>query len=64
MVVDVVKALVRWSDSGGIWRVVAKNSSAVTLTLLTCDGGEEMQQIHSCDPKVVAWIGNRSSSKD
>lgn len=40
-------ALDRWIASGGHWRVVAEGGAgeAVTVALLTCDGGEEMDRV-------------------
>ncbi|GAA4811343.1 hypothetical protein ACFQ0K_03905 [Nocardioides caeni] len=38
-------ALERWIDSGGHWSVVGERGEQVTVALLTCDGGEEMDRV-------------------
>lgn len=38
-------ALSRWIDSGGHWTVLAERGGTVTVALLTCDGGEEMDRV-------------------
>jgi hypothetical protein len=47
--------LVRWIDAGGEWRVVSRGAS-VTVSLVTCDGGEEMGRVTSADPSFVAFV--------
>lgn len=37
--------LERWIASGGRWTVVAERGDDVTVGLLTCDGGEEMDRV-------------------
>ncbi len=39
-------ALERWIASGGHWAVVGERVGSVTVALLTCDGGEEMDRIN------------------
>lgn len=55
--------LLRWEDSGGTWRVAARRrvgpdggGDEVTLSLLTCDGGEEMDALTSSDPELLAYV--------
>lgn len=57
--VDVIS---RWEQFGGAWRVIARTSDAVTISLCRCDGGEEQQRLTSADPALIAWLGGRSSS--
>ncbi|KRB77002.1 hypothetical protein ASE01_09565 [Nocardioides sp. Root190] len=35
----------RWIASGGHWTVLAESGDRVTVGLLTCDGGEEMDRV-------------------
>jgi hypothetical protein len=64
MNVDRVAELRRWADSGAVWQVVSRRSDDVTVALLRCDGGEEMERFTSSDPDLLAFIGDRSSSED
>lgn len=51
--------LLRWEDSGGGWRVVAVGQGSLTLSLVTCDGGEEMEVITSTEPAVLGHVDGR-----
>lgn len=42
---DARAALARWIASGGHWAVLAERGDTVTVALLTCDGGEEMDRV-------------------
>ena len=64
MNVDRVAELQRWQDSGAVWEVLVRKSDSVTVALLRCDGGEEMDRFTSDDPHLLAFIGNRLSSED
>ena len=64
MSLDRVAELQRWQDSGAIWEVVARRSKSVTVALLRCDGGEEVERFASDDPRVLEFIGDRDSSLD
>lgn len=59
-----VETLRRWEESGAIWRVVASTTSCLTISLLTCDGGEEVDRLVSGDPELAAYVGNRSGSDE
>ncbi len=48
--------LTRWVEAGGTWRLVSRTSSAVTIAMLTCDGGEEMERWSSSDPAFVEQV--------
>ncbi|UGT61155.1 hypothetical protein [Nocardia asteroides] len=61
---DPVAALRRWTDSGGTWRVVAGGAGAITVALLPCTGGEEVDRLVSDDPALRAYIGGRAGSAD
>ena len=58
-----VQILRRWQESGAIWRVVARSTAWLEISLLTCDGSEEMQRLRSADPDLIAFVGVRSSSE-
>ncbi|MCZ8381309.1 hypothetical protein O6P37_20780 [Mycobacterium sp. CPCC 205372] len=61
---DRVAELQRWQESGAVWRVDSRAPDAVTIALLRCDGGEEVERFRSDDPKLLAFIGNRRSSDE
>ena len=48
-----VERLSRWLAAGGGWRVIVRTPSGLTVALLTCDGGEEMDRIVSSDSSFV-----------
>ncbi|WP_099039233.1 hypothetical protein [Mycobacterium neglectum] len=64
MDVDRVAELTRWQDSGAVWEVVARRGDTLTVALLRCDGGEEMDRFTSDDSRLRAFIGERQSSED
>lgn len=55
-----LQQLHRWEDAGGTWRVAARRTvgsgEEVTLSLLTCDGGEEMDVLSSSSPELLAYL--------
>jgi hypothetical protein len=53
---DYVAELVRWEDAGAIWQVVARSTRGVTIALLRCDGGEEVDRFTSDDPALLAFV--------
>jgi hypothetical protein len=64
MDVDRVAELTRWQDSGAVWEVVARRGDTLTVALLRCDGGEEMDRFTSDDSRLREFIGERQSSED
>ncbi len=64
MDVDRIAELQRWQDSGAVWEVVSRHSGTVTVALLRCDGGEEMDRFTSDDPRLLEFIGDRQRSDD
>ncbi len=54
-----VEILRRWEQSGTIWRFLSRASSRVTLSLLSCDGGEGVDRLASDDPDLYAYVGAR-----
>jgi hypothetical protein len=54
----------RWYAAGAAWRVVERGPSGVTVALLRCDGGEEVDRVRSADPDWVAYLEHRDSSAD
>jgi hypothetical protein len=64
MDVDRVAELQRWEDSGAVWSVVSKRDGRMTVALLRCDGGEEVDRFTSDDPRVFDYIGERFTSTD
>ena len=64
MNVDRAAELQRWQDSGAVWEVISRRGRGVTVTLLRCDGGEEVDRFTSDDPRLLAFIGDRQSSTE
>ena len=53
---DYVAELTRWTDSGATWAVVARTRNGLTIALLRCDGGEEVDRFTSDDPRLAAYV--------
>lgn len=64
MSVDRVADLQRWQDSGAHWRVLTRTADSLTISLLRCDGGEEVDRFTSSDPRLFEFVGGRSGSDD
>ena len=64
MDVDRVAELQRWQDAGAVWEVISRNRSGVTVALLRCDGGEEVDRFTSDDAQLLEFIGDRLSSTE
>ncbi|GFG50196.1 hypothetical protein [Mycolicibacterium agri] len=64
MVVDRVAELQRWEDAGAVWSVVSRTQDRVTIALLRCDGGEEVDRFTSDDPRLLEYIGQRHDSSE
>jgi hypothetical protein len=64
MHIDRAAEVQRWQGSGAVWEVLARNGGSVTIGLLRCDGGEEVDRFSSDDPRLLAFIGDRWSSAD
>jgi hypothetical protein len=59
-----VAALLRWEEHGALWRVVARTGGTVTVSMLTCDGGTEVDRVTSDDPELLSFLGQRTSSEE
>jgi hypothetical protein len=64
MNVDRIVELKRWQDSGAAWEVISRRGDTVTVALLRCDGGEEMDRFTSDDVRLRDFIGDRRSSEE
>jgi hypothetical protein len=64
MHVDRVAELQRWQDAGAVWEVISRRGRSVTVALLRCDGGEEVERFTSDDPHLLSFIGDRLSSEE
>jgi hypothetical protein len=62
MNIDRTAELQRWEDSGAVWEVITRSGDSVTIGLLRCDGGEEVDRFTSDDPRLLAFIGDRRRS--
>jgi len=61
---DRIEELRRWEDSGAHWQVVSRSADRLTIALLRCDGGEEVERFTSCDPALLAFVGARERSDE
>jgi hypothetical protein len=59
---DLVETLLRWEESGAVWRVVASSPSRVTVALLRCDGGEEVERLTTTNPATLAFVAGRADT--
>lgn len=58
-----MERLERWQEFGAVWRVASRAAGTVAISLCRCDGGEEIDQLTSNDPDLLAWLGGRTSSE-
>jgi hypothetical protein len=61
---DRVAELQRWQDAGAAWQVISRTTAGVTVALLRCDGGEEVERFTSTDARLLDFIGVRWSSDE
>jgi hypothetical protein len=61
---DDLEQLQRWETSGGHWRVLGDDGTTVTVSMVTCDGGEEMARLVSTEAALREHVGLRDSSDD
>jgi hypothetical protein len=61
---DRVAELQRWQDAGAAWQVVSRTAATLTVALLRCDGGEEVERFSSSDPRLLDFVGGRWSSEE
>lgn len=61
---QLIEALLRWEDSGAAWRVLERQPDHVTVALLRCDGGEEVDRLTSGDPAWLTYLVDREESED
>lgn len=59
-----VQRLERWQEFGALWRIAAQTGGTVTISLCSCDGGEEIDRLTSSDPHLLQWLAGRSSSEE
>jgi hypothetical protein len=64
MHIDRVAELQHWQESGALWEVISRKGDSVTVALLRCDGGEEVDRFTSDDPRLLAFIGDRRSNAE
>ena len=56
---QLIDALNRWHDSGGVLRVIGRHPTRVTVALFRCDAGEVVDLITSGDPDWLAYLSGR-----
>ncbi|MEV5646639.1 hypothetical protein AB0L57_00175 [Nocardia sp. NPDC052254] len=61
---DPVADLIRWQDSGGVWRVLSRHGDDLTVGLFECTGGAQVGRIVSADPALRALVAGRSGSEE
>ncbi|AHH18730.1 hypothetical protein NONO_c39460 [Nocardia nova SH22a] len=61
---DPVADLIRWQDSGGVWRVLNRRGDGLTIGLFECTGGTQVGRIVSADPALRVFVGERGGSED
>lgn len=49
----------RWEAFGGTWELVARQGDVRVVSLLRCDGGEEVGRLTSDDPDLRAYVDRR-----
>jgi hypothetical protein len=54
-----VAELVRWEEAGADWQLIGQTSAGVTVALMRCDGGEEVDRFTSDDPGLLAYVERR-----
>jgi hypothetical protein len=59
-----LEQLQRWETSGGHWRVLGDDGTTLTVSMVTCDGGEEMARLVSTEAALREHVGLRGSSDD
>jgi hypothetical protein len=59
-----IETLQRWTAAGGLWRVQSRGPAGLVVSLLRCDGGEEVDRVSSDDRALADYIGDRESSQD
>jgi hypothetical protein len=59
-----VGVLERWQAAGAVWRVVDRREDQVSVVLLRCDAGEEVDRLTSGDPDWLAFLDGRTGSED
>jgi hypothetical protein len=59
---DRVAALRRWADAGAIWRVIGRHAGSVTVSLCTCDGGEEVDRFTSSQPALLRYLDEQGNA--
>ena len=61
---DDLEQLQRWETSGGHWRVLGDDGTSLTVSMVTCDGGEEMARLVSTDPALREYVGGRQTDEE
>jgi len=61
---DPVDVLLRWEAAGGLWRIIGRAGGHLTVGLFRCDGGEQVDAVHSDTAALRAFVGDRQSSLD
>lgn len=60
---ELIRALGRWQEAGGTWRVQRRTASWATVALMRCDGGEEAGRLGCGDPAWLRFLDSHRSSE-
>ena len=61
---DYVAVLRRWEESGGVWRVLAKQGPTITIGLFRRDRDEEADRLVAGDPRLSHFLAGRVRSDE
>lgn len=54
-----LERILRWERQGGAWEVVGAAGDKVTVALLRCDGGEEVERLTTAEDDVRRFLARR-----
>lgn len=54
-----LEELLRWVEFGGAWEVVARRGEVRVISLLRCDGGEEVSRLIDDDSELRDYVDAR-----
>jgi hypothetical protein len=58
-----LEELRRWEDFGGTWKLVARRGGLRVLSLLRCDGGEEVHRLSSVESDLRDYVDSRCDDR-
>ncbi len=58
-----IAILTRWEEAGAVWRTRSLSEREAIVSLRACTG-EEVDELRSSDPALLAYLAGRGSSDD